>query len=217
MVTQTALPDRRHFVVRGSTALTMDADHGDIADCDIEVGEGRIIGIGPGLDANDAEEIDGRRMIALPGFVDTHWHLWGTLMRGVIGDGPTDGWFARKAKLAPHFTPEDTYAGVRLALVEGLGSGITTVHNWAHNVQGPEDADANLRAQADLGVRSLFSYGTPTAAPGMSLEEMAESLGDAARLPDQPMDFDDIARIQDEWIPASDGMLTVGARCEYSG
>ncbi len=209
-MSETALPDRDHFVVRGATALTMDPHLGDISRCDIEVRNGRIMDVGPGLVAKDAEVIDGRRMIALPGFVDTHWHLWGTLMRGVVGDGPIHGWFARKAELASHFTPEDTYTGVRLALVEGLNAGITTVHNWAHNVQGSEDADANLRAQADLGVRALFSYGTPSAAPGMSLAEMAESLGQAARLPDQPMDFADIARIQGEWVPAADGMLSVG-------
>ena len=209
-MSETDLPGRGHFVIRGATALTMDPQHGEVVDCDIEVRAGRIVDVGPGLVADDAEQIDGRRMIALPGFVDTHWHLWGTLLRGVIGDGPSHGWFARKAKLAPHFSPEDTYTGVRLAAVEGLSSGITTVHNWAHNVQSPADADANLRAQADLGLRALFSYGTPTAAPGMSLKEMAASLGEAARMPDQPMDFTDVARVRDEWVPGSDGLLTVG-------
>ena len=209
-MTDTGLPDRRHFVVRGATALTMDPHHGDIPDCDIEVRDGTIVSVGPGIVAPDADDIDGRRMIAMPGFVDTHWHLWGTLLRGVVGDGPTHGWFARKAKLAPHFTPDDTHTGVRLALVDALSSGFTTVHNWAHNVQSPEDADANLKAQADIGIRALFSYGAPSASPGMSLEEMAASLGEAAKLPDQVMDFDDITRVRDQWVPASDGMLSVG-------
>lgn len=210
MVEARELPERRDLLVTEVTALTMDDELGDLSGVDIEIRSGRIASIGRGLDAPGTERIDGRRMIALPGFVDTHWHLWGTLFRGVVGDGPEEGWFARKAQLAPHLTPEDTYAGVRLAAAEGIASGITTVHNWAHNVLGPEDADANVRAQLGLGVRGLFSYGAPSAAPGLSLDEMSDSLRDAVRRPDEPMDFADVERVRKQWVPEAGGLLTVG-------
>jgi hypothetical protein len=49
----------------------------------------------------------------------------------------------------------------RLALAEALDCGITTIHNWDHNLRTPQDADANILAQTDMGVRARFSYGCP--------------------------------------------------------
>ena len=119
-----------------------------------------------------ATVIEAGGAIAIPGFVDTHWHAWGTLMRGAIGDGPEHGWFARKGALGPYYEPEDTAAGARLGLSEGLLAGITTVHDWAHNVLSSEDADANLAVHRELGLRTHWSYGAPSASPLLTAEQM---------------------------------------------
>ncbi|MDX6337561.1 MAG: hypothetical protein QOG05_4901, partial [Streptosporangiaceae bacterium] len=42
----------------------------------------------PGLDAPGAQEIDARGMIVAPGLVDTHWHMWNTLLRSMSGGVP---------------------------------------------------------------------------------------------------------------------------------
>jgi 5-methylthioadenosine/S-adenosylhomocysteine deaminase len=204
------LPERGHFLVRGATVLSMDPAIGELARADIEVRDGTIAAIGSGLSAPGAEVTDATSMIALPGFVDTHWHLWGTLMRGVIGDGKEHGWFARKARLGPHFTPDDIYRGVRLAATEGLASGITTMHDWAHNIIRPEDVDANLQAHRELGTRVHFSYSAPSAAPTLSFEEMRRAMAEGGKPVDEPMDFTDVARAREEWIPDSEGLLSVG-------
>lgn len=195
-----------HLVIRGATILSQDDAVGELVG-DLEVRDGAIAAIGPALDAPGAEEVDGRGQVAIPGFVDTHWHLWGTLLRGVIGDGRRDGWFARKGELAPHFTPLDTYAGVLLGAADGLSAGVTTVHDWAHNVLTPEHADENLRAHAELGTRVHFSYGAPSAHPSLSREEMARS---AARPPDQAMDVRDAVRVREQFSSAFGGLLSVG-------
>ena len=106
-----ALPTRRHTVIRDTMALTMDPALGEIAGADIEILDGAIVGIGPGLDAPGADVVDGSSTITLPGFVDSHWHVWGTLLRGVVGDGPDHGWFATKGRLGGHFTSEDSRSG----------------------------------------------------------------------------------------------------------
>jgi len=106
-------PARRRLLVRGAYALTMDPALCEVADCDVLVVDGPISAVGRGLVDASAEEIDGRGTIALPGFVDTHWHVWGTLLRGVIGDGPEHGWFPWKARLGGHFSPQDTGRSVR--------------------------------------------------------------------------------------------------------
>ncbi len=199
------------MLVRGAYVLSMDPAIGELAAADVEIRDGTIVGVGKGLEAPGAEVVDGTGAVLIPGFVDTHWHAWGTLMRGVIGDGHVNGWFSRKGLLGPHFTPADTAAGARLALTEGLAAGITTVHDWAHNVMSREDADANVAADLDLGLRVRWSWGAPSTTPGLSLEEMKARLGNAgaALNVDEPMDIEQVARMRDDWLPKADGRLTV--------
>ena len=204
------LPDRDRLVIRGATILPVDDDIGELAAGDVEIRDGTIVAVGERLDADDATVIDAGGAIAIPGFVDTHWHAWGTLLRGVIGDGPERGWFARKGALGPFFEPADTAAGARLGLAEGLRAGYTTVHDWAHNVLSTEDADANLDVHAELGLRSHWSYGAPSASPHLSAEQMEAFMASVGKRTDEPMNFDDIERIGRDRLSVGDGRLSVG-------
>jgi 5-methylthioadenosine/S-adenosylhomocysteine deaminase len=184
------LPARGEFVVRGGHVLTMDANLGDLTGGDVHVRDGAIVAVGANVDAPAAQVIDGRDMIVMPGFVDTHWHLWCTALRLIVrADDPAEGYFPTTIRVGRHYTPQDSYIGVRLGVAEGLLSGITTVHDWSHNTVSPQHADAELQALKDIGIR--FSYGT--------------GQGHAA---DQTMDLADLARVQRQW---SDDMLSIGA------
>jgi 5-methylthioadenosine/S-adenosylhomocysteine deaminase len=88
-------------------------------------------------------------------------------------------------------TADDSYNSVRLGLAEALSAGVTTVHNWAHNVVSPAHADAELRAMRDSGLRGRFAYGTPQGFPN-----------------EKPMDLADLARVKREL--AGDGIVTLG-------
>src|SRR5437763_88720 len=63
------------------------------------------------------------------------------------------------AALGAQFTPQDNARGVRLALAEAIYSGITTVHNWSHNLLSPAYADAELAVHRETGGRARFGYG----------------------------------------------------------
>jgi cytosine/adenosine deaminase-related metal-dependent hydrolase len=187
------LPARGDFVIRGATVLTMDPKIGDFERGDVHVRNGVIVGVAPQIATGAATAIDAGGMICMPGFVDTHWHLWTTVCRPIIRiDDPKRGYFPVTSALGRHFTPEDSYRSVRLGLAEALSAGATTVHNWAHNVRTPEHADAELRAMRSTGVRGRFSYGPAQGMPD-----------------DQPMNYDDVAKVQRAWMP-NDGMLTLG-------
>lgn len=188
-----ALPPRSEFVIRGATVLSMDPKVGDFERGDVHVKGGVIVAVAPSAAAAGATAIDGRGMICMPGFIDTHWHLWTSVCRPIIRiDDPKRSYFPVTNALGRHFTPEDSYRSVRLGLAEALSAGATTVHNWAHNVRTPAHADAELRAMRDTGVRGRFGYG------------QAQGMPD-----DQPMNYDDVAKIRREWMP-NDGMLTLG-------
>ena len=146
----------------------MDPGLGDIPDGDVLVTGGRIAAVGAGLDpaalgAPGARELDARGMIVAPGLVETHWHLWNTLLRSMSGGMPGEdrpaGYFPVSLGLGQAFTDDDNYQGTLLACAEAINSGITTVHDWSHNVRGPAHAEAELRALAEAGLRARYSYG----------------------------------------------------------
>lgn len=196
------LPPRGEFVVRGAYVVTMDPKLGDISSGDVHVRNGALIGVGPKLSAPGAEEIDGRNRIALPGFVDTHFHLWGSFARGVVADGDFD-YFPVMSRLGPVMTPEDAYNSAMLGIAEAINSGLTTIHDWSHNIISGAYADADLRALRDCGIRARFSYGY-----SRNLQQK----------PKETVDFNDIARVKREWFGASnDGLLTMGFASRGAG
>jgi 5-methylthioadenosine/S-adenosylhomocysteine deaminase len=170
--TRTA-PMATELLIRNAYVLTMDAARGDIAGGDVHLRGGEIAAVGRGLAAPDAEIIDGTGMLVLPGLVETHWHLWTTLLRSLAGDRAEHGYFPTSRNIGAFYTADDVYAAGRLAAAEAVNSGITFVHDWCHNVRAPEYAEAALRALAHTGVRARFSYGSPTGASGDASIDLA--------------------------------------------
>ena len=108
--------------MRNAYVVTMDPKLGDIPNGDVHVRNGALIAVGPNLNAPNAEIIDGRNRIACPGFVDTHFHLWGSFARGIVADGDFD-YFPVMSKLGPVMTSEDAYNSARLGITEAINFG----------------------------------------------------------------------------------------------
>ncbi|CAN0290032.1 unnamed protein product, partial [Phaeothamnion confervicola] len=192
------MPVRREFVIRGAHVLTMDPKIADLPTGDVHVRNGAIVAVGAKLEVRGAQVIDGRGMICMPGFVDSHWHLWTSLFRPYVrADINEFGYFPVSNRLGQQMAPQDSYISVKLGVAEALSAGVTCVHNWAHNVRSPEHADAELSAMRDTGIRGRFAYGP------------AQGMAD-----DRTMDLEGLAKTKAKWIPAgqssSDGMLTMG-------
>src|SRR5467141_229144 len=155
------LPARGELVLRNAYVMTMDPELGDIAGGDVHIKDGKIIAVGKGVTAPRAPVLDGRRMIVLPGLVETHWHMWNTLLRSFAGEKTDQGYFPTAAAFGAVMTPDDMYHGTRLAAAEALHSGITTVHDFCHNVRSRGHAEADIRALQEAGLRARWSYGWP--------------------------------------------------------
>ncbi len=186
------LPPRTEFVVRGAYVMSIDPAIGDLPRGDIHVRDGQIVAVAASINAPGAAVIDGTNMLAMPGFVETHFHMWTSFLRGLIGDGEMD-YFPVVAKVGPHITPDVAYTSVQLAAAEALYSGLTTVHDWAHNIFTPAHADADIRAMRDTGIRARFGYGYSRP---------------LQKLPRQAMDFADVERVRKDL--AGDPLLTMG-------
>lgn len=160
-----SVPPTDRKLITGGTVLTMDPSSGPDTALDILIDGNTIIEIGPSLSATDAEVIDATGMIVMPGFVDTHRHIWEGLLRNIGTDVPLEGRAGYISfvlhKLAPAFRPEDAYAGNMVSALGAIDAGITTLLDWSHIQGSPAHTDAVIQALRDSGMRAVFAYGFP--------------------------------------------------------
>lgn len=153
------------ILIQGGTVLTLDRQIGDFATADVLI-EGEVIReIRPNLAVDEAEVIDARGMIVMPGFVDTHRHIWEGILRNIGTDVPLEGRTSYITfvlhKLAPALRPEDAYIGNLVSALGAIDAGITTLLDWSHIQGSPAHTDAVVQALRDSGMRSVFAYGFP--------------------------------------------------------
>ena len=116
--------------------------------------------------------IDARGMIVMPGFVDTHRHIWEGILRNIGTDVPLEGRTSYITfvlhKLAPALRPEDAYIGNLVSALGAIDAGITTLLDWSHIQGSPAHTDAVVQALRDSGMWAVFAYGFPGGASGRS-------------------------------------------------
>jgi 5-methylthioadenosine/S-adenosylhomocysteine deaminase len=188
------LPPRGEFVISNATIITMDPQLGDIVNGSVHVRDGAIVAVGASVNAPAAQVIDGNNRIVLPGLIDTHWHMWHTLFRGMSGDKGPEGFFPTVTRFSGSMTPQDMYASTHLAAVEGLNAGITSIHSWCHNIRSRAHAEADIRAINDTGLRGRWSF-------GQAIDQSAE----------QTIRLADMEALNKEWSAYSnEGLLSLG-------
>jgi 5-methylthioadenosine/S-adenosylhomocysteine deaminase len=172
-------------LLRGGMVVSVDPAVGDLPQGDVLIEDGRIAAVAAALDVTDAEVVDATGKIVMPGFVDTHRHTWQTAFRGIGADWTFDQYrVAMHGTLRPHYRPEDVYLGNLLGRIEALASGVTTMLDWFHCADRPENADAAIEALRAAPGRSIFCYGAGTPAEPDITPEITRV---RSRLPDDGM------------------------------
>jgi 5-methylthioadenosine/S-adenosylhomocysteine deaminase len=152
-------------LIEGGTVLSMDPQIGELATGDVLIEGDRIVAVGTGLSNGQVNVIDASGMIVMPGFVDTHRHIWEGLLRNIGTDVPLEGRSSYISyvlhKLAPAYRPEDAYIGDLVSALGAIDAGITTLLDWSHIQGSPAHTDAVIQALKDSGLRAVFAYGFP--------------------------------------------------------
>ena len=152
------------LIHNAAAILTMDpalgqGELGLIEKADILLVENTIAAVGKDLGGNGAEIIGATGKIVMPGFVDTHNHLWQSLIRGCGTDKDVNGWLG--VCVSPlfgfNFSPADVYAGVRLSTLDLITTGVTTTVDFSHAFT-PTFVRADIQALSDSGLRFAFAY-----------------------------------------------------------
>lgn len=128
---------------------------------DILIKDGIISGMGEHIiyDAKTTEIVDGKHLLALPGFVNTHTHIAMTVLRGYGGDQDLSTWLNKYIWPAEaRLTDDDVYWGSALALLEMTAAGVTTIADMYDHMDSVAKivSESGLRANLCRGMIGFF-------------------------------------------------------------
>lgn len=141
------------MLVRGCRILSAD---GVLTTVDVLISEGRIAAIGDRLDDDEAEVVEARGLVALPGLVNAHLHSSEVLLRGSYDRLSFDAW---GLYVYPLFRPGRlplrlVYLRTALVAVESARTGVTcVVDDVADETLSLDVLSQVFAAYADVGLR----------------------------------------------------------------
>ena len=157
------------LLLKNAVIVTVNPDRAIYFKGAMAVEGNRIAAVGPEDEvlakyptADRVMDLDGK--VIFPGFVNTHNHLFQTLLKGLGDDMVLSDWLATMTfPAAQYLMPEDTYYGAMLGCMEGVRSGMTTQLDYMYPHAREGLSDGILRAYKELGIRGLFGRGTMNA------------------------------------------------------
>ncbi|MGY1638873.1 amidohydrolase family protein [Geodermatophilus sp. SYSU D00742] len=178
-------------VLSGGTVVTMDGERRVLHDGAVAFSD-ELLAVGPAAEVRaahpGADVVDCAGRLVLPGFVNTHTHLFQTLLKGLGDDRVLSDWFlTMTGPSAVELTPEDCYAGALHGCAEALTTGTTTLLDFMYVHPRPGLGDAVASAMDDIGIRGVMARGYMTAgtdvgAPEPLVQPLDVALSDAERL-----------------------------------
>lgn len=149
------------ILFRNACILSMDPAVGDLPQGDLLVEGSEVRAIAPRIEAPADRVVDAAGAILLPGLINAHVHTWETALRGLGNDWAGSDYFNFfHAKLAPLYTPEDTFIATLMGALAQVDAGVTTILDWCHNNATPAHSDAAVDALFESGIRAVFGHGT---------------------------------------------------------
>ena len=139
----------------------------EVKDAYVVVDDNIITAIGTGgpvLDAPADRVISGTRMLMMPGFVNTHHHLYQTLFRNVpqVEHAKLFDWLTFLYEYWKYIDEEAVYTSAQVGICEMLKTGVTTTtdHLYLYPYGNNAIIDAEIRAARDVGVRFYPTRGS---------------------------------------------------------
>jgi 5-methylthioadenosine/S-adenosylhomocysteine deaminase len=151
--------DGSRILIRNALIYEHDGNTNAPRRADILIGEGRIAEIGPAIAAAAGEVIDGTNRLALPGFVNAHYHSHDTLLKGCFEAIPLEFWVLHALPPAyPKRSNEEVFARTLIGAAECLRYGITTVQDML-TIYPFDSTHLNvvLEAYDRIGIRVVFA------------------------------------------------------------
>jgi len=197
----------RVLIKNALVIATQDEVLGEVRGADVLV-EGQVVAqVGQNLAADVDEVIDASGKLVVPGFVNTHHHLYQVLTRNLADtqDAKLFDWLTYHYNVWQHVRPEDLKAAALAGLGELLLTGCTTSAD--HHYLCPECLASDLfaaevEAASALGIRLHLTRGS------MSLGQSAGGLPPDSVVQDETTILKDCQRVIESFHDASQFSMT---------
>ena len=146
------------ILLRGGCVLSLDPKVGDFETADVLIEGSRIAAVGPNLEAS-ATVLDASHTIVMPGFIDTHRHMWQGALRNSLPNGVLNDYMRDILGVRPLMRPDDVRIGDLVSALGAINAGVTTVLDWSHIGNTPEHTDAAIDGLRASGVRAVYGFG----------------------------------------------------------
>lgn len=153
------------LLLTNAVIVTVDKERRVLFDGAMAVKKDRILEIGNTIDMQNkytdcTEIIDCSGQAIFPGFINTHNHLFQTLLKGLGDDMVLKDWLATMTFPAAKFLqPDDCRSGAMLGLMEGIRSGMTTEVDYMYPHARDGLDDPIVEAYKEIGIRGIFGRG----------------------------------------------------------
>jgi cytosine/adenosine deaminase-related metal-dependent hydrolase len=151
--------EHKTLLIKNALVLaTMDGAGREIKGGDVYIEGPEIKKVGKGLKVKADTVIDAKGCVVLPGFVNTHHHLYQTLTRNLprAQDSKLFDWLVYLYDIWKHINPEAVYASTQLGLGELLLTGCTTSTDHLYLFPKQNSGlfiDTQIEAAKELGMR----------------------------------------------------------------
>jgi 5-methylthioadenosine/S-adenosylhomocysteine deaminase len=186
------------LLIKDGCVLTLDKTLGNYKKADVLIEGQKIIEIKPEIEVSDCEIIDASNMILMPGFVDTHRHVWESVVRNVGTDWSLVNYLGHiyYGNIGSKLRPQDAYIANLLGALEALDAGVTTLLDWSM-IYSPDHADEFIRGLQESGMRAVFAQGVP-------------GDGDYWSRDSQLKISEDVKRVKEKYFSSNNQLLTMG-------
>lgn len=153
-------------LIKNAIVVTVNKDREVIFDGAIAIKKDKIVDIGKTASILEKYEcakklIDADGKIIFPGFINTHNHLFQTLLKGLGDDMVLKDWLATMTfPAAKYISKEDTYVAAMQGCIEGLRSGITTMVDYMYPHNRENLCEGIIDAYRELGIRGILGRGS---------------------------------------------------------
>jgi cytosine/adenosine deaminase-related metal-dependent hydrolase len=148
------MPEPR-IVIEGCAVATMDDARSEMSDTTIVIEGNRIVSIAADVDGGGGKRINARGMLATPGLVNCHHHLFQWLTRGRAQQANLFEWLTELYPVWAHIDADMVRVGARagLAALARSGCSTTTDHHYIFPRHAGDLLGAEIDAAAGMGLR----------------------------------------------------------------